>query len=119
MFETIKDLLFILLAAAGLIYIWKMILIFLLRNKTNKFIYVVVTIDNTMECVEQVLRSAAERTILMGGSKWSRVVCVDYGCNSESREIAQRLCDEYSFLDYMDSETFNKIFVSKTKATAN
>ena len=42
MFETIKDLLFILLAAAGLIYIWKMILIFLLRNKTNKFIYVVV-----------------------------------------------------------------------------
>ena len=35
MFETIKDLLFILLAAAGLIYIWKMILIFFRLRAEN------------------------------------------------------------------------------------
>ncbi len=115
MLEHIRDLFFILLSVAGMIYIWKSIFILILKNKNDRRVYVVVPIDDTIENVEQIVRSTAERTILMGNSKWTTVVCVDYGSNSETKEIIERLCTEYSFLDYMDTNTFNGIFIKDKK----
>jgi|GEM_PF-1854556 len=110
MLEQLRDLLFILLSIAGLVYIWKIIFVSLLKNKNDKFIYVVVPISDTVENVEQLVRSAAERTIFMGNNKWDRVVCVDYGASKEQQDIVKNLCDEYSFLDYMDNKTFRNVF---------
>ena len=110
MFENIRDITIIILTAAGLIYIWKSFLIFILRNKYDKGIYIVIPISDTCENTEQIVRSTAERTLLMGKSKWDKLICVDYGSSEETREIIRLLCDEYTFIDYMDSYTFEKIF---------
>lgn len=118
MFENIQNICIILLTSAGLIYIWKIFLIFILRNKYDKGIYVIIPLIDTCENTEQVVRSAAERTLLMGKSKWDRLVCVDYGSNEETKEIINRLCNEYNFIDYMNFSTFEKIFGNKTEHTA-
>lgn len=110
MLEYIKDIIFILLSVAGLVYIWKSFIVLILRNKQDKGVFVVIPIDDVCENVEQIVRSTAERTLLMGNSKWDRVVCIDYGCNDDTKEIITRLCGEYDFLDYMNAETFQKIF---------
>ncbi len=111
MSESISQIVFILFSVAGIVYIWKNFLLFILRSKNDKGVYVIIPISNSFEGVEQLVRSTAERTLLMGKSKWDKVVCVDYGCNKETKEIIERLCEEYSFLDYMSVETFEKIFV--------
>lgn len=111
MTESIYEIIFILLSVAGIVYIWKNFLLFILRNKSDKGAYVIVPINDSCECIEQFVRSTAERTILMGNSKWDKVVCVDYGISDESKKIIEKLCDEYSFLEYMNQKTFEKIFV--------
>lgn len=118
MLQNIQDITIIILTAAGLIYIWKSFLIFILRNKYDKSIYIVIPISDTCENTEQIVRSTAERTLLMGKSRWDKLVCVDYGSSEENKEIIQRLCDEYNFIDYMNSSTFEKIFGKGIEHTA-
>jgi hypothetical protein len=108
--ESISQIIFILLSIAGIVYIWKSFLLFILRNKNDNSVYVIIPIIDSCDCVEQLVRSTAERTLLMGKSKWDKVICVDYGCNKSTREIIEKLCEEYSFLNYLSSETFEKIF---------
>lgn len=110
MLENIRDIIFILLSVAGVVYIWKSLFISILKNKRDRSVYVIVPIDDVCENIEQIVRSTAERTLLMGNSKWDKVVCVDYGCNENTKEIITRLCSEYSFLDYMSAESYKKIF---------
>lgn len=118
MFENIRDICIIFLTSAGLIYIWKSFLIFILRNKYDKGVYVIVPISDTYENTEQIIRSTAERMLLMGKSKWDKLVCVDYGSNKETKEIADRLHNEYDFIDYMSCATFEKIFGKEIEHTA-
>lgn len=117
MFENIRDITIIILTASGLIYIWKNFLLFILRNKSDTGVYVVIPISDTCENTEQIIRSTAERTLLMGKSRWDKLVCVDYGSNEETKEIIERLRDEYNFIDYMNSSTFEKIFGKETEHT--
>lgn len=112
--ESIRDIIFILLMVAGLVYLWKCFYIYMLRNKQDKGVYIIIPINDTWENVEQIVRSTAQRVMLMGKSRFDKVVCVDYGCNAENREIIKRLCNEYSFLDCITAETFSKI-VTKEK----
>lgn len=114
MVESIAEIIFILLSVVGIVYIWKIFLLFILRNKHDKGVYVVIPISDTCECIEQMVRSTAERTLLMGNSKWDRVICVDYGSNNETKEIIEKLCEEYSFLNYVSEKTFEEIFVNHT-----
>ncbi len=111
MLETIYEISFILLSVAGIVYLWKSFMLFLLRNKQDKNVYVVVPLNDTCENLEQLVRSTAERTLLMGNAKWERIVCVDYGISDENKYIIEKLCKEYSFIDYMNKETFREIFV--------
>lgn len=111
---SIAEIIFVLLSVAGIVYIWKIFLLFILRNKHDRGVYVVIPITDSCEGVEQLVRSTAERTLLMGNSKWDRVICVDYGSNSETKEIIERLCDEYNFLNYVSEQTFKKIFIDET-----
>ena len=110
MLENICEIIFILLSIAGIVYIWKNFLLFILRSKNDKAVYVIVPISDSCECVEQIVRSTAEKTLLMGNNRWDKVVCVDYSSNEEVKKIVERLCVEYSFLDYMTDKTFEKIF---------
>lgn len=112
MLESISEIVFILLAVAGIVYIWKIFLLFLLKSKQDKDVYIIVPITDTCESVEQLVRSVAERTLLMGNSKWDRVICVDYGSNANAKEVIEKLCEEYSFLNYINLDTFQKIFVN-------
>lgn len=111
MAESISQIIIILLSIAGIVYIWKNFLIFILRSKNDNAVYVIIPINDSLDCAEQLVRSTAERTILMGKSKWDKVVCVDYGCNEMTKIIIEKLCKEYSFLDYMSDKAFEKIFV--------
>ncbi|MEE0264709.1 MAG: hypothetical protein UD936_03695 [Acutalibacteraceae bacterium] len=111
MLESIYEIAFILLSVAGIVYLWKCFMLFLLRNRQDKMVYIVIPLDDTCENVEQLVRSTAERTLLMGNAKWERIVCVDYGISEENKYIAEKLCKEYSFIDYMNKETFRMIFV--------
>ncbi len=114
MFENICEIIFILLSIAGIVYIWKNFLLFILKNKNDKGIYVIVPISNNCENLEQLVRSAAEKTLLMGNNQWDKVVCVDYDNNEDSKKIVDRLCKEYSFLYYMTDKTFKSSeFVNK------
>ena len=110
MLENICEIIFILLSIAGIVYIWKNFLLFILRSKSDKGVYVVIPISDSCECVEQIVRSTAEKTLLMGNNRWDKVVCVDYGSNEEVKKIVERLCKEYSFLDYMTDKMFGEIF---------
>ena len=111
MIENICEIIFILLSIAGIVYIWKNFLLFILRSKNDKGIYVIVPISDNCEYVEQIVRSAAEKTLFMGNNRWDKVVCVDYGSNEENKKIIERLSEEYSFLDYITDKTFEKIFI--------
>lgn len=110
MVKGIAEIIFILFSVVGIVYIWKNLLLFLLKSKQDKGVYVIVPISDTYENVEQLVRSVAERTLLMGNYKWDRVICVDYGSNAEAKEIVEKLCEEYTFLNYMSEKTFEKIF---------
>ncbi len=110
MLKTICELAFILLSVAGIVYLWKSFMMFLLRSKQDKNVYVVVPLNDTCENLEQLVRSTAERTLLMGNAKWEKIVCVDYGISEENKYIIEKLCREYSFVDYMTKETFRMIF---------
>lgn len=112
MAENICDIFLILLSVLGLVYIWKLFFVFLLRNKNDKGVYIVIPLCDTIENIEQIVRSTAERTLLMGKSRWDKVVCVDYGISKENVDIVKNLCDEYKFLDYITSENFSEIFLS-------
>ncbi|MEE0060574.1 MAG: hypothetical protein UE295_07090 [Acutalibacteraceae bacterium] len=111
MLETIYEITFILLSVVGIVNIWKNFMLFLLRSKQDKNIYIVVPLIDTCENIEQLVRSTAERTLLMGNAKWEKVVCVDYGISDENKYIVEKLCKEYSFIDYISKETFRMIFV--------
>lgn len=110
MLGIFREIIIIILSLIGIIYIFKLIFMFMLRNKGDKGVYVVVPIDDTVECAEQLVRSTAERTMTMGKSRWDRIVCVDYGINDETSQIIQRLCDYYGFIDYMTADEFKEIF---------
>ena len=108
MVENFKEFVVILLSSFGILYLYKSLLMFLLRSGYDKKIYVVVPIDESCENVEQIVRSNMERCRLMGKSKWTKMICVDYGCREEERQILFLLCKEYPLLEYMTAEEFSK-----------
>ncbi|MEE1155095.1 MAG: hypothetical protein UH241_08075 [Acutalibacteraceae bacterium] len=108
---NIKDIIFMLLMIAGLVYLWKCFYTYMLRNKQDKGVYIIIPINDTFENAEQLIRSTAQRIMLMGKNKFDKVICVDYGCNTETREIINRLCKEYGFLEYMPIDIFVKLVI--------
>lgn len=110
MLNILKEAMIIILSVIGIIYIFRLFFTFILRSKNDRGVYVVVPIDDTIECAEQLIRSTAERTIFMGKSRWDRIVCIDYGTSDETKQIIQKLCDYYGFIDYMTADEFKKVF---------
>ena len=54
MAENLREFIVILLSSFGILYIYKSILIFLLRNKYDKEIYIVIPVNKGCENVEQM-----------------------------------------------------------------
>ncbi|MEF2920738.1 MAG: hypothetical protein U0O22_09790 [Acutalibacteraceae bacterium] len=109
MAENIRDILFILLMVYGLINIWKCFYTFILKSEQDKEVYIIIPLNDTCENVEQIIRSTAQRVMIMGKNRFDKVLCVDYGCNNENCEIVKRLCREYGFINYITADTFYKI----------
>lgn len=108
MAEHFKEFVVILLSSFGILYLYKSLLVFLLRSGYDKKIYVIIPIDESCENIEQIVRSNIERCRLMGKSKWTKIICVDYGCEKEYQQILFLLCKEYPFLEYITAEEFSK-----------
>ena len=115
MLENFREFIVILLSALGVLYLYKSLLVFLLRNRYDTEIYIIIPLNDTCENVEQVIRSSAERCELMGKNRWEKVICVDYGCDEEKKEMIFRLCNEYSFLEYITVSEFTKKFLYQKK----
>ncbi len=110
MAENLREFIVILLSSFGILYIYKSILIFLLRNKYDKEIYIVIPVNKGCENVEQIIRSSAERCEIMGKNRWEKILCVDYGCTEEEKTVILNLCEEYPFVEYMTVSAFAKQF---------
>lgn len=113
MLETVEYLSLIIFSVVGIICSCKCFIRFILRNKSDTDVYIIIPIKKNCENAEQLVRSTAERSMLMGKSRWDKIVCVDYGCNNETRKIIKILCREYSFMHYMTFEEFLQIFSSE------
>ncbi len=108
MAENFREFVIILLSSFGILYIYKGLLMFLLRNKYDKEIYIVIPLNDACENVEQIIRSSAERCELMGKNRWEKIVCLDYGCSEEKKAIIFNLCEEYAFAEYMTVSAFSE-----------
>lgn len=113
MLETIEYFSLIIFSVAGIICSCKCLLRFILRNKSDTDVYIIIPLSDTCENAEQLVRSTAERSMLMGKSRWDKIICVDYGCNNETRKIIKILCREYGFMHYMTYDEFAEIFIKE------
>lgn len=119
MLETVEYLSLIIFAVIGITCSLKCLLRFFLRNKSDNDVYIIIPIKESCQNAEQLVRSTAERSMLMGKSRWDKIICVDYGCNNETRTIIKIMCREYGFVDYLTSEEFLQIFMPKKAFSEN
>lgn len=113
MLETVEYISLIIFSVVGIMCSCKCFIRFILRNKSDSDVYIIVPVSDTCENAEQLIRSTAERSMLMGKSRWDKIICLDYGCKDETKKIIKILCREYSFMHYMTHEDFSQIFLTE------
>lgn len=103
MLYIIRDVIIIALAVIGLVDLVRMVVLFFMRTKNDKNIFMVVPICGHEECAEILLRHAAARLKWMGGGRINKIICLDCEMDEETRKICEKVCEEYEFIEIKDT----------------
>lgn len=74
----------------------------LLRTGKVGKIYFILTFRGHEEEAELALRSAAQKLKWLGGTDEKHILCLDCGMDEETREICERLADQYGIIEIRD-----------------
>lgn len=73
-------------------------------------VFVVIKIKKHTKCIEGVVRSIIWQSLSLGGGGFvPSILIVDMGTDSETAQIAQKLCDEYGFIYYTTEEKYESM----------
>lgn len=79
-------------------------------NEHKSEIFVVIRVKNQEAHIEGVVRSVIWRFLSRsGGETIPFILIVDSGSTDATREISQKLCDDYGFIYYMTEEKYNEM----------
>lgn len=76
----------------------------------NEDSFIVVKVRNQEKNLEYVIRSVVWHTLsLSRGGYIPNILIVDRGSDDRTREIAEKLCEQYSFVFYTTEDNFDKM----------
>lgn len=103
--ENFKFFALLALSLIGTMSLIKHITKWLYRNKTQKYI-LLVTVSNSTENPEMLIRNAVIQSSLSDDISISRVICVGKELNDNKKYICQKICGEYKISEYIDMNNF-------------
>ena len=76
----------------------------------NKDVFVVVKVKNQEKNIEGVIRSIIWQNLkISGGGYVPNILIVDMGSEADTKLIADKLCQQYSFIFYATEDQFEKM----------
>lgn len=94
---------FIILSIIGLVELIRRFVIWIYRNRNDNCVFLVCTTGKNSEDTEYTLRSCAARIRWMGTILPSKVICIDYEADDNTRKICELVCSEYEFMTIVKS----------------
>ena len=77
---------------------------------TNRDAFVVIKVKNQEENIEGVIRGVIWHNLKISkGGYVPNILIVDANSNDRTKEIADKLCEQYSFIFYTTEEQFEKM----------
>ena len=77
---------------------------------TNRDAFVVIKVKHQEESIERVIRGVIWHNLKISkGGYVPNILIVDANSSDRTKEIADKLCDQYSFIFYTTEEEFEKI----------
>ena len=96
------------LAFFGLIQLIKEIFYVINSEDDNEYI-VVIKVKNSEDTIEAAVRTVILKSLRdSNGGRVPEILIVDMGSDDSTPQIAQKLCDDYSFVHYTTENLYNK-----------
>ena len=108
---SVKCVAIMLLSLIGLANIIKMTILSICRNSDKRSV-LIVPINKNDQNAEEIIRNKAMNMNWSDKKQYVKIYCIGNNLDEETREICIRICGEYSNVEYMDLNNFekNKIF---------
>lgn len=113
MLDIICKIILVFLVIIGLTELSRVFIMWLYKPNFTETITMVVTMQGHDESAEFRLKSAIEKLRWMGGPEKKRLICIDSGMDEETREIAEKICEHYPFVEICSSDQFAAQFEQK------
>lgn len=97
------------LALIGVVEVLRALLLVLFPPKKCVNYLLVVPLSGHIEDVEYILRNAAMRARLIGGTGYSSLIVMDCGLDEETRGICDTVCRDSGYLLVSSCEEFKNI----------
>jgi len=99
-----------LLIIIGIIEVFRLLSLIILRTKDNSSVMIIVPISGKDEKAEFLLRNAVAKIKWLGAAGSKKIICLDINMDPETRKICEIIKNEYEFIEICCSEELNKVF---------
>lgn len=104
--NVISAAILVIFAVIGVIALVRDLTYYLFRYKNDNSVMFVTPINGSCEDAELMLRSAAAKVRWVSRGRHDYVICLDCDMDDETREICEKICEEYGFAKLMNKKEF-------------
>lgn len=104
--NVLSAILLVVFAVVGVIAFVRDTTYLIFRYKKDNTVMFVTPINGKCEDAEFMLRSAAAKVKWISGGKNDYVICLDCDMDDETKEICEKICDDYGFAKLISKKEF-------------
>lgn len=104
--DVLSAAILVIFAVIGVIAFVRSLTCFIFRYKYDNSVMFVTPINGKCEDAELILRSAAARVKWVSRGRHDCVICLDCDMDDETKQICEKICEEYGFAKLMSKNEF-------------
>lgn len=104
--DVLSAIILVVFAVFGVISVVRDLTCFLFRYKNDNSVMFVAPINGKRDDAELILRSAVAKVRWVSRGKHDYVICLDCDMDDETRQICEKVCEEYGFAKLMSKNEF-------------